>query len=333
MIQRCPRGFTAIELLVAILLVGVLVALLFPAVQTAREAARRASCSNNLRQMGVALNSYYAAYEAFPYYVANYRYAPPSGIKTGPVQLLSAQVRLLPYLEQATLFHAINVDLQQDPRDGVPANETAASITLSVYLCPSDGSRFTQAGGNSYRASVGIGPQWGPNMESPDSGNGFFDEKVTLMSASLFVDGLSNTVAFSERLRGSGLEPNGQPERDYSNLMPYPEAALRTADYALQWCRVAAIQQGMTFTQGGASWLEERRENTSFCHGQEPNGRIPDALARSYPTSWGISTARSWHHGGVFALTGDGATSFVLETIDRRVWRALGTRSGGETTH
>lgn len=324
-----PRGFTLIELLVVVSIGGLIIALLLPAVQSARESARRAACSNNLRQIGLALNNYYSSLQAFPYYIADYRYA-GAVIKTGPAEFLSAQSRLLPYLDQTPLFNAINVYLEQDPMTGVPANGTATAATIAVFLCPSDPSAFPTAGGNNYRASVGIGPQWGPNVESPDSGNGFFDESFTLMTASQFRDGLSHTVAFSERLRGSGIPGRGQPERDYSDLTPYPSAALRDANYALGWCRIAAIEQGMVFVQGGEGWLIERRENTSFCHAQEPNGQIPDALARAYPTSWGISTSRSWHFGGVFALTGDGATRFVNETIDRSVWRALGTRSGGE---
>ena len=323
------RGFTLIELLVTVSLIGILVALLIPAVQSAREAARRSSCSNNLKQIGVALNSYYSTYQAFPYYVADYRYA-PLGKWTGPGRFLPVQVRLLPHLEQGPLYNAANLFLERDPVTGDAANETITRTTIGVYLCPSDGSAFPTEGGNNYRASIGIGPQWGPNVESPDSGNGFFDKHALINTASLFTDGLSHTVAFSERPRGSGLQGSGTPERDYSNLAPYPDAALRDADWALQWCRVAAAQLGMTFVQGGQTWFEERREYTSFCHAQEPNGVIPDALDRRYPLSWGISTARSWHYGGVNTLMGDGSVPFFKETINRRVWRALGTRSGGE---
>jgi prepilin-type processing-associated H-X9-DG protein len=298
-------------------------------VQAAREAARRTSCENNLKQIGIALNSYLSSYNAFPYYISDYSSGPPV-IKTGAAQFSAVHVRLFPYLEQGPLFNALNLFLEQDPVTGIPANATAVQTTVAVYLCPSDGSSFPESGGNNYRLSVGVGPQWGPNVESPDSGDGFFDARAGRIHAGSFPDGLSHTVALSERLRGTGQEGSGTPERDYSDLSPYPDAAVRDADFALGWCRVAARERGMVFVLGGSTWLEERREYTSFCHAQEPNGPIPDALAIGYPTSWGISTARSWHSGGVNALMGDGSTRFVKETIERRIWRGLGTRSGGE---
>jgi prepilin-type N-terminal cleavage/methylation domain-containing protein len=329
MICRPARGFTLIEALVAISIVAILAALGLPAIQSAREASRRAWCASNLKEIGLALNNYHATNQAFPFYIDWNRDIPP-GFKTGQSMLTSSLVRLLPFMEQGTLFNALNFLLEDDPSGNLPANATASGVTLAVLLCPSDGSAFPAAGGNNYRASIGVGPQWGPNVESPDSGNGFFDAMVGRIDAGSITDGLSHTVAFSERLRGSDQPKSAQPERDYSDLSPYPDAVLRDADYALGWCRVAAAQGATAYVMGGQTWFIERRDTTSFCHAQEPNGTIPDGLVRAYPTSWGISTARSWHFGGVNTLMGDGSVTFTQETIARATWRALGTRNGGE---
>lgn len=330
MTYQKPKGFTLIELLVVISIIGILIALLLPAVNSARESSRKAQCNNNLKQIGLALHSYHSVHNVFPYYINNYRFAhlPPD---VGGLSSFAAHVRLLPYLEQVTLANSINFDLEGYGLTLMVnlANRTSRNTTIGIFLCPSDGSSFPEFAGNNYRGNIGIGPQWGPNIESPDSGGGFYDYVAGTLGASAFHDGLSHTIAYSERSRGTGTKGGGIPERDFSTLV-YTYAPLRDADFALKWCRVAAREFGMIRVNSGEMWMIERREFTSYCHAQEPNGSIPDALHFDYPTSWGISTARSMHFGGVNALAADGSTRFVQETINRNVWRALGTRAGGE---
>lgn len=327
--SRITKGFTLIELLVALSIIGIMIALLLPAVMSARESSRKSQCNNNLKQIGLALHSYHSVHNVFPYYMNNYWFAnlPPNASRAS----FAAHVRLLPYLEQAALANSINYDLEGYGLTLVVnlANQTSRNTTVRTFLCPSDGTAFPEFAGNNYRGNLGIGPQWGPNVESPDSGGGFYDHVAGTIGASAFHDGLSHTIAYSERVRGTGTKGGGVPERDYSPLN-YTDAPLRDADFALQWCRVAAREFGMTHVKSGEMWILERREFTSYCHAQEPNGSIPDSLQFDYPTSWGISTARSMHFGGVNALAADGSTRFVQETINRNVWRALGTRAGGE---
>jgi len=332
-IDRNNAGFTLIETLVCVALLGLLTALLLPAVQSSREMARRAQCANNLKQIGLALQSYDASHDSFPFEIAEYD-RPPSRLM-GIRESYSALARILPYLDQQTLYSALNFDVEMYPGPSTPhpSNGTVFETGLSFYLCPSDGVEWSQAHGNNYRGNFGVGPAPNTTAESPDGGNGFFNLPVTLRASS-FTDGLAHTAAYSERLRGSrGINDSGPgvAERDFGNLAisSNPSPYERDADYALSWCSVAAREAFPFSTRAGYTWLISRRESTTYCHAQEPNGPIPDAIP-GVPVAWGIATARSWHHGGVNALMADGSARFVSDRVSRGVWRALGTRNGGE---
>ena len=332
---RRPIGFTLIETLVCISIIGLLTSLLLPAVQSAREAARRAKCANNLKQIGLRMHSYHAANNCFPHEINDYSHSNAGGAMMGGPQPCSALVRLLPFLEQRALFSSVNFDVEAYPVAGYPpnpANDTVFNTRLSVFLCPTDARGRATPHGNNYRGNFGVGPCFNTTAESPDSANGFFNFPMTLRASS-FSDGLSHTVAYSERLIGSGGVQRGaggvgSAERDFGDLSIESSAASRSPDYALEWCRVAAVTNFPDFTNAGYTWVLASRKTTIYCHAQEPNGPIPDAIAS--PATMGIATARSWHHGGVNALMGDGSTRFVPDGISRMVWRALGTRSGGE---
>ncbi len=331
------RGYTLIEMLVVIAIVGVLAGLLLPAVQGAREAARRIQCANNLKQIGLGLHSYHAMHQCFPRIITATGMI-PNMIMTGPGQSCSFFTRLLPHLDQSVLYAAVNFDLEYVPVPGTiyhPANATAARTTLAVFLCPSDGQPYPEFGGTNYRGNAGVGAQFNITAESPESGTGVFSVTPLQTSAATIPDGLSHTVAVSERLRGTGGAGAGAPERDYSELANYPSTVSRSADIALGWCRVAARDPKFPFpkyTHAGQTWFRTGMDFTSYCHAQEPNGPIPDGLLaiRTVYPAVGVTTARSWHLGGVNALMADGSTRFVTESIDRHTWRALGTRNGGE---
>lgn len=326
------RGFTLIELLVVVSIIGLLIALLLPAVQSAREAARRAQCVNNLKQIGLALHAYEAAHQSFPLNWGEPRVDPERGrpwvIGSRPY---SALTRILPHLDQEALYAAINFEVETFPSDQAslfpfPQNQTAYTTRVASYLCPSDGASTPSAHGCNYRGNYGVGPGPGTNSENYDSGNGFYTSPGVLGPRS-FPDGLSHTVAYGERLRGTGEGGGLVPARDFGNIRVMMYCTDRDADYALECSRLAATRDFPVSRRAGFTWFHGDFECAAYNHAQQPNGRIPDAVGR-----WGsgIVTARSLHSGGVNALMADGSVRFVDDSISRKVWRALGTRNGGE---
>jgi type II secretory pathway pseudopilin PulG len=330
-------AFTLIELLVVIGVVSILIALLIPAVQAAREAARRSHCQSNLRQIGLAMHGYHDAYGCFPIGFTG------KSLGAGKTYhgYYSHHSRLLPYLGESNLFNAINYSVGACPPDtpflaisltpeekainGI--NVTASGTLLEVFLCPSD-TRQSFGAGTNYRGNTGIGVYFQPDAEHPDSGNGMLPE-VLLISMSHVRDGASHTGAFSERLRGSEQPGRSSPHRDSFILGGF----VRTGDDLIIGCRIASAapdRNSAAFVAGGRWWFWTGRERTLYTHTQPPNGQTPDCTYGGQWTSAGMITARSAHPGGVNLLMGDGSTRFASDGIDALVWRAFGTRSGGD---
>jgi prepilin-type N-terminal cleavage/methylation domain-containing protein/prepilin-type processing-associated H-X9-DG protein len=330
---RARSGLTLIELLVVVSIIGLLVALTLPAVQSSREAARRAQCANNLKQIGLALQSYEAANHSFPLNMSELRVDPERG-KPWYIggRRLSALTRILADLDQQPLFSSINFEVENYPSNemaGFPyaQNLTASETSLAVYLCPSDGIGGPTAHGCNYRGNYGVGPHVSNNAVSFDSGNGFYTFPGVLGPYS-FSDGLSNTVAYSERLRGTGEGNRISPSRDVGDINVMDGCPDHGADRALDCAQIASTRKFPLDRMSGSSWFFGDYGCTAYNHAQEPNGRIPDAqLTGPY---WGVTTARSLHPGGVNAVMADGSVRFVGDRITRKVWRGLGTRNGSE---
>ncbi len=334
-------GFTLIELTVVMGVICILAALLMPAVQAARESARRAGCLNNLRQLGLALASYEASNQCYPIALTTTLSRRDA---TGMARVTywgdySVHVRLLPGLGEVPLYNAINFavgtcppvtifgpPLQPHELAANAANATAIGSGVSAFLCPSDGGAFAGAGVN-YRGNVGVGMMPSTGFIHQDSGNGFFGE-VDGTSAAQIADGLSHTAAFGERLRGSGAHPM-DGERDVWSMRA---GLVGNADNLIVACRISARpdydRDG--FAGSGNSWFWQGRDRTFYNHAQAPNGPVPDCLHGGTRPPYGMTTARSLHPGVVNALMADGSTRIVAETIAQAVWRGLGTRNGGE---
>jgi prepilin-type N-terminal cleavage/methylation domain-containing protein/prepilin-type processing-associated H-X9-DG protein len=321
------RGFTLIEVLVTLGIIGIVVGLTLPGVQAAREAARRAKCQSNLHQIGLALQSYEKDYGCFP--VGN---TTDIRVSSGFLGYYSIHARMLQYLDQSTLYNSVNFATGTSPRPvrgfdqaSSGANLTALNTQLTLLLCPTDGGPLSDSGAN-YRGNVGVGPMNWNSIEFPDSNNGLFPESG-LVRAAYVPDGLSHTAAFSERLRGSGQPSFPASDRDFWPSHGY----LSTANDQLRECVIEA-RPGATqcFVDGGRYWFWTGREHTLYCHAQAPNGRVPDCLDLGVVTALGMATARSWHPGGVNVLMGDGSCRWVGSSIDQAVWRGFGTRNGRE---
>jgi prepilin-type N-terminal cleavage/methylation domain-containing protein/prepilin-type processing-associated H-X9-DG protein len=306
------RGFTLIELLVVIAIIGVLIALLLPAVQAAREAARRAQCVNNLKQIGLGLQNYHDANGVFPSSMNSY-----SAAQTA---YFTAFTAILPYLEQKPLFASYNLDLNNTE----PANTTATSTRVSAYLCPSmtlprpkpDPVHNDFAAPASYAMSSGSRYAWAwsntglygkpdgvliPNEETP--GPGLPIVGVGPVGIHSITDGSSQTYMVGEQ------------------------------DYALTGYNFSAPDPRAGQPRGGNGvWSDGYPASGTFSaygpfnsHEYFGAGSRPD-----YREASGVTSFRSQHPGGANFLFADGSVHFIKTAINRGVYRALSTRAGAE---
>jgi len=338
--MRSRSAFTLIELLVVIAIIAVLLGLLLPAVQKVREAAARAKCQNNLKQLGLALHNYHGAYEAFP--AARLPFSPP------PPLVHSALARLLPFVEQESVGRLI--DFTSPPlyfAGTVPpssGNYTASITIVSLWLCPSDSvfgvvpgdgslavkpdgsiSATDHYAGTNYVTCVGSGSAavaWGRYANS----DGMFGQSpFKIMDVT---DGLSNTVAFSESLLGlgGGAEPNGAQLFDRTRQVLTLPGSTNTDDAA---CANGLANGGAFWSNlRGMRWINGHYADANYNHHLLPNDPRWDCSNASHNP--GQAAARSAHTGGVNILLGDGSVRFVTNGVNPNVWQALATRSGGE---
>lgn len=322
--MKIRQGFTLIELLVTIGIVGLLASLLLGAAQAAREAARRARCANNLKQLGLAIHSYESAWGMFPPAPMSFKIPGQRPPYVG--SYFSAQAAMLGQMEQVPLHNSINFSVPTghliDGLDG--ANVTAAGQVVDTFLCPSDwGTVPAPYGPCNYRANAGICGYCTTGIE-----DGAFTLAGTAPAA--FVDGLSMTLAFSEKLVGGASPGAFSPNRDWINASGIHDHISVDAWFAYCSQRsFAGDQDGMSF-DAGRSWMLGGTVYTEFLVSAPPNSQVPDCGKRS-TVGIGVFAARSLHPGGVNAAMADGSVRFFQNGIDVRMWRALGTRRGGET--
>jgi prepilin-type N-terminal cleavage/methylation domain-containing protein/prepilin-type processing-associated H-X9-DG protein len=325
-----PRpGFTLIELLVVIAIISVLIALLLPAVQAAREAARRVRCVNNLKQLGLGLHNYHASWNCFP---VGFLYAYQNVLPiSSPLQYRwSALAQMAPCLEQVNLFNALNFNfpIAHQPAGGgspfwpyFPANTTAMATEVALFLCPSDGSPppATGSGPTNYAFCTGDGSGGGDATNA----NGAFILGPP-QSAATLTDGSSQTAAASEQLVGiagpySQTTPTPVPS-------PWFRAMARVAAGPLTDSACTLAGSGWLLNKG-SSWWDGNYQNTLYNHYLTPNADRPDCIVYHNP---GWKAARSFHPGGVNLLCCDGHVIFTKNSIDPRIWQAISTRAGGE---
>jgi prepilin-type N-terminal cleavage/methylation domain-containing protein/prepilin-type processing-associated H-X9-DG protein len=313
------RAFTLIELLVVIAIIAILIGLLLPAVQKVREAAGRAKCQNNLKQLGLAMHNYEGANGCFP-----------QGRNAYP-KVVSAPARLLAYVEQDNLQKLI------DP-DGTLAagsqNDLAGQTPVGLFICPSDPAAGRVPGsayyGTNYVAcnGTGVSLDTAGNIASflkiPD-GNGIFAQTPARVAD--ITDGTSNTAAFSESTIGNGQTPSGGLPTDPKMISLVILEVAGGNDPTPADCDAG---NGTWNGRRGEQWINGHYGNTLYNHfyGPNPAGKWDCGNASH---NKGLTAARSYHTSGVNVLFADGGVRFVNNGVDlATVWRPLGTRNGGE---
>jgi len=336
-------GFTLIEVLVVISIIGILVGLVLPAVQAAREAARRVKCINNLKQIGLALNNYAATHGYYPGVASRTTPEEGGGSPYSSPFEFSPLARMLNELEQPALYNAINFGLPPMFAMGLVANHTAMTTIVAVFLCPSDGP--SAVGGYArvnYRFNIGPTPRISPNRDSPSAWSGAFTVHEFYRPAD-FLDGLSQTVGASEKLQGGwvggGRFRKGGDYRLVASDPGFPGfegfPGWREADIALEICS-ALPKTSDVETRGGESWILSGFHFAGYNHCDRPNSATDCALdssregivARAHHD--GVFSASSNHPGGVNTVRMDGSVQFARDGLALPVWRGLSTRSGGE---
>jgi prepilin-type N-terminal cleavage/methylation domain-containing protein/prepilin-type processing-associated H-X9-DG protein len=361
MISRPRRGFTLIELLVVIAIIAVLIALLLPAVQAAREAARRSQCTNNLKQIGLALHNYHTSNDCFAM-GASFQTQGPTVNDYSMWGSFSAQASLLGYMEQTAVYNAIN--FSWGPLASNNCNTTYSRFTIiNSYLCPSD----TNVGSgkqniNSYAASFGTTTSgmfnWtnsdprALNSQVPSGSSGMFCFGIPYGIRDC-VDGTSNTVAYSEWVVGDGrgwyYGRQNPPSVYRGNILvggtgtwngDYDGSANPTNTLAgLAACAAnfnqAAGQAICDFK--GWYWSMGTSGFSMFNTIQTPNdsqykfgGCRLGAPQGDWPDSSNTEGAASFHPGGCNVLMADGSVRFIKDSVARKTWWAIGTRAGAE---
>ena len=329
------RGFTLIELLVVIAIIAVLIALLLPAVQSAREAARRAQCTNNMKQIGLALHNYHQSVGTFPMgNTIGYAYV---GSQTS-WGTFSAHALMLPYLEQTPVYNSCNFNWNIWYGTGARINATVWNTKVNVFLCPSD-AKAGQTSINSYYGSFGTGTQpWSNNT------NGIFPVENSSNPIAAVTDGTSNTIAYVEGLVGDFVNLR-VPWRQYVSGVP-GNGGIQLYDARQNLPGVMGLaQQCMLAIQTNPGSNNDRgyRWQTGS-PGLTLTNIIITPNSPQYPFSgcrWDCSAGcgvdfghlhvpSSLHPGGVNVLFADGSVRFVKSSVQQMTWMALGSMNGGE---
>jgi prepilin-type N-terminal cleavage/methylation domain-containing protein len=323
-------AFTLVELLVVIAIIGILVALLLPAVQAARESARRTKCTNNLKQMTLATHNYAGTMSCLP---------PFSCLSANNVSW-SLHARILPFLEQAGLQNLIDFNYSYSDLTNAPTHADVTRLKVPAYSCPSEikaelRQPSTPGGAThfppSYAGNLGTWMVFNPLTNDPGNGAFVVNNRIT---ESAYTDGLSNTWGFSEI---KAYQANVKPGSPSAVGAPIPGSVGEVQGYA---------GSGTVSTTGHTEWVDGKVHETGFTTVFAPNTKVAlnsggkeydidliskaESLANTQPT-YAAVTSRSYHAGRVVQTSlMDGSVKTITPNLDLQIWRAMSTRSGGE---
>jgi prepilin-type N-terminal cleavage/methylation domain-containing protein len=362
--NKSRRAFTLVELLVVIAIIGILVALLLPAVQAAREAARRMQCSNHLKQFGIALHNYHDTFKAFPPRRGGTGGGGNTARFDGNYDRKSAFIFLVAFLEQQSLADQIaagnvtdtngNLIWPQGPAGWYNnANWEPWRTQLSVVLCPSDTPLLnsTQQAKHSYAFSLGDSPgdlagnaRW--NLADSTT-RGIFAGSARTNTFAHIRDGTSNTIAMSERVSGTNARIGSATGQDIRTGTARNVSTSHTSPGTCFAMATGNSYIGIPIKQMfGFMWADGQAERVGFTTILPPNApSCTNNDDNNADAPGGVLSASSYHPGGVMGLMADGAVRFVSSTIDTGnvsappvltgpspygVWGAMGSIAGGE---
>jgi len=351
-------GFTLIELLVVIAIIAVLIALLLPAVQAARESARRIQCVNNMKQIGLALHNYLSSFDCVPPGALTARNADGSLRLQQANGDWSAHARLLGFLEQQPMYNAANFSIApwyDSGNYGDYVNQTVTASRLNGFLCPSDSppsydifvimDYHATAPGNSYFASIGSSLDWNAS-DSGSAPNGIFsylpaNASIGPVRFAAITDGTSNTIAFGEWKLGTG-NPSipaaqdialgaGLPPGTAANspLLSMPAGAAGFQQW-LPLCTAALANRGLHTSLLGIDWAYGINSYTLGNVLMAPNSQYPNCAAFNAIDAVIMCTLSSYHPGGANVVLCDGSVRFLKNSTNLQTIWALGSRAQGE---
>ena len=339
LILKKPKAFTLIELLVVIAIIAILIGLLLPAVQKVREASSRAQCSNNLKQLGLAMHSYHDVFRIFP---RNYTF-----VGTNVGSALSVNYLLLPYLEQNNLFQKMLLPANPAVGDSAAWNNdwNAANTRLSVFICPSSETAPDRSAVSLPYGGPGCNYGWstGSSVETNWAGtrfNGMISYKSDTKMGDVS-DGLSNTILASELLTGSGANSGaGVFPRDifYTNDGLFNAVVNKNFPTQTELDTIGnAAKTSPSGVRGslGGNWAWYAAGQSTLNTAAPPNWQFPTAGGRCCPSGahdwdFGIIPPRSRHTGGVNTLFGDGSLRFIQNSVTLITFQCLGNRADGQ---
>jgi prepilin-type processing-associated H-X9-DG protein len=290
-------GLTLIETLVIVAILGILVAILVPAVMAAREASRKARCTNNLKQIGIGLMSYATAAGAFP----------------GPLGVYSPFARILPFIDQMPLYNSVNFEYSRK------INTTLLACSVETFLCPSDTGYGIGLGATNYALNGG----------TCNSGNAPFSDPTSNLRWISFqhvTDGISTTAFGSEWLIGPRSNVRDPVRSVFYTDTPriisndYPVFLLTCSQIPYETAELSTIIKGSTWASPGYGL-------NIYNHALVPGGHT---CLNGTLTLWGAWTASSMHPGGVHVVFGDTHVASIKPSISNALWSAIGTMNGGE---